>query len=145
MRHHRRTQRRQHPRPRRTIGKKSKNAKMAAVGVLYTLKQTKDELEGPINKRVYSTFESYRALFEWLLREATKRGYGTARFKGSSGKSVGKTGTYDEKKIASCKVDALRRRRRAVAPCSLGSRLSASLRPAARAPSAALTRAARGA
>jgi hypothetical protein len=81
VRHHRRTQRRQHPRPRRTSGKKSKNAKMAAVGVLYTLKQTKDELEGPINKRVYATFESYRALFEWLLREAKKRGYGTAKFR----------------------------------------------------------------
>jgi hypothetical protein len=81
VRHHRRAQRRKHPRPRRTTGKKSKNAKMAAVGVLYTLKQTEDGLEGPINKRVYATFESYRALFEWLLREAKKRGYGTAKFR----------------------------------------------------------------
>jgi len=80
QRHARRERRRKSPRPRRTPGKKSKNAKMAAVGVMYTLRQTKDGLEGPINKRVYGTFESYRALFEWLLREAKKRGYGTAKF-----------------------------------------------------------------
>jgi hypothetical protein len=79
-RHERRERRRKTPRPRRTSGKKSKNAKMAAVGVLYTLRKTADGLEGPINKRVYGTFESYRALFEWLLCEAKKRGYGTAKF-----------------------------------------------------------------
>jgi hypothetical protein len=79
-RHERRQKRRAQPRVRRTTGKKSKNAKMAAVGVLYTLRRTEDGLEGPINKRVYGTFESYRALFEWLHREAKKRGYGTAKF-----------------------------------------------------------------
>ena len=81
QRHQRRDRRREHPRPRRTSGKKSKNAKMAAVGVIYTLRRTESGLEGPINKRTYATFESYRALFEWLLREAKKRGYGTAKFK----------------------------------------------------------------
>jgi hypothetical protein len=80
VRQGRRAQRREQPRPRRTSGKKSKNAKMAGVGVLYTLKRTDDGLEGPINKRVYATFESYRALFIWLLEEAKKRGYGTAKF-----------------------------------------------------------------
>jgi hypothetical protein len=79
-RHARRERRRESPRLRRTPGKKSKNAKMAAVGVLYTLRKTENGLEGPINKRVYATFESYRALFEWLLSEAKKRGYGTAKF-----------------------------------------------------------------
>jgi hypothetical protein len=79
-RHERRERRRKTPRSRRTPGKKSKNAKMAAVGVLYTLRKTPDGLEGPINKRVYGTFESYRALFTWLLSEAKKRGYGTAKF-----------------------------------------------------------------
>ncbi len=79
-RHARREQRRKAPRPRRAPGKKSKNAKMAGVGVLYTLRQTGDGLEGPVNKRVYGTFESYRALFEWLLPEAKKRGYGTGKF-----------------------------------------------------------------
>jgi hypothetical protein len=78
-RHGRRERRREDPRPRRTSGKKSKNAKMAAVGVIYTLRRTPDGLEGPINKRVYATFESYRALFEWLLLEAKKRGYGTSK------------------------------------------------------------------
>jgi hypothetical protein len=79
-RHERRKRRRKFPRPRRTPGEKSKNAKMAAVGVMYTLRQTEEGLEGPINKRVYGTFESYRALFEWLLTEAKKRGYGTGKF-----------------------------------------------------------------
>ena len=77
----RRDRRRNNPRPRRAPGKKSKNAKMAAVGAIYTLKRDADgKLEGPINKRVYATFESYRALFEWLHAEARRRGYGTEKF-----------------------------------------------------------------
>jgi hypothetical protein len=79
QRHRRRERRREHPRPRRTSGKKSKNAKMAAVGVIYTLRRTKQGNEGPINKRVYATFENYRALFKWLVLEAKKRGYGTRK------------------------------------------------------------------
>jgi hypothetical protein len=80
-RHARRQKRREHPRRRRGPGKKSKNAKMAAVGVLYTLRRDAEgKLDGPVNKRVYATFESYRALFEWLVLEAKKRGYGTAKF-----------------------------------------------------------------
>lgn len=81
-RHARRDRRREVPKKRRGPGDKSKNAKMAAVGVLYTLRRDADgRLEGPVNKRVYSTFESYRALFEWLKAEAVKRGYGTSKFK----------------------------------------------------------------
>lgn len=81
-RHARRSKRRQNPRPRRAPGKKSKNAKVAAVGVLYTLCKREDgSLDGPKNKRVYATFESYRALFEWIHQEAKKRGYGTSKFR----------------------------------------------------------------
>jgi predicted Fe-S protein YdhL (DUF1289 family) len=80
-RHHRRGKRKARPRERRGPGKKSKNAKMATVGVLYTLKRDKDgKLDGPVNKRVYATFEGHRALFEWLVVQARKRGYGTSRF-----------------------------------------------------------------
>ena len=80
-RHARRQKRRERPRVRRGPGKKSKNAKMAAVGVLYTLRRDADgKLEGPLNKRVYATFEGYRAVFEWIALEAKKRGYGTAKF-----------------------------------------------------------------
>lgn len=80
-RHGRRSRRRVNPRARRGPGKKSKNAKMAAVGAIYTLKRDANgKLEGPVNKRVYATFKSYRALFEWLRDEANKRGYGTAKF-----------------------------------------------------------------
>jgi hypothetical protein len=81
-RHGRRSRRRANPRPRRAPGKKSKNAKVAAVGAIYTLTRDADgKLEGPINKRVYATLKSYRALFTWLRDEANKRGYGTKKFK----------------------------------------------------------------
>src|SRR5690606_30636176 len=79
-RHMRRDRRRDRPRVRRRSGEKSKNAKVAVVGVLYTLRKMEDgSLEGPLNKRVIATFVSYRALFEWLHPEAVKRGYGTDR------------------------------------------------------------------
>jgi hypothetical protein len=63
-------------RPRRRKGDKSKNAKVAFVGVIYTLRTTEDGQEGPIGKRLYATFESHAALFAWLETEARKRGYG---------------------------------------------------------------------
>jgi hypothetical protein len=71
-----RAKRRELPRTRRAKGKKSKNAKVAVVGVIYTLKRTRKGLEGPVNKRMIGTFESHDALFRWLLPEARKRGYG---------------------------------------------------------------------
>lgn len=80
-RHRRRDRRHDSPRVRRGPGKKSKNAKVATVGVLYTLRRDADgRLDGPINKRVIATFETARALFVWLKAEAVKRGYGTSRF-----------------------------------------------------------------
>lgn len=76
----RRDRRRANPRTRRTKGKKSKNSKVAFVGVIFTLKRLPDgTMEGPRNKRLIATFESHRALFEWLQAEAIKRGYGTKR------------------------------------------------------------------
>ena len=76
----RRDRRRANPRPRLTKGKKSKNSKVAFVGVTYTLKRQPDgTMEGPLNKRMIATFESHRALFVWLHAEAIKRGYGTKR------------------------------------------------------------------
>jgi hypothetical protein len=72
----RRQKRRAHQRPRRRKGDKSKNGKVAVLGVIYTLRKTKDGYDGPINKRVIGTFESHRALMKWLQREAIKRGYG---------------------------------------------------------------------
>jgi hypothetical protein len=78
-RHGRRQRRRAHPRPRRKKGDKSKNAKVAFVGVLYTLRKTRDGWEGPINKRLIATFESHEALFRWLHEHAVRRGYGRKR------------------------------------------------------------------
>lgn len=72
----RRLRRLAHPKPRRKKGDKSKNAKVAFVGVIYTLKQTRHGWEGPIHKRVYGTFESHEALFQRLLPIAKRRGYG---------------------------------------------------------------------
>lgn len=73
----RRRQHRAQPRKRRKKGDKSKNAKIATVGVIYSLRRTPDGLiEGPIHKRVYATFRNAEALFIWLRGEAQKRGYG---------------------------------------------------------------------
>ena len=79
-RHGRRDRRRSRQRPRRVKGDKSKNAKVAFVGAIYTLRRTSDgTCEGPIHKRLHATFESHAALFKWLHLEAVKRGYGTKR------------------------------------------------------------------
>jgi len=79
-RHRRRTRRRARVRPRRRKGDKSKNAKVAFVGVIYTLGRAVDGTrEGPIHKRIYATFDSHAALFKWLHAEAVKRGYGKKR------------------------------------------------------------------
>ncbi|MEW5885016.1 MAG: ISKra4 family transposase [Armatimonadota bacterium] len=78
-RHGRRLRRREHPRPRRRKGDKSKNAKVAFVGVIYTLRRTAEGWEGPINKRLIATFESHEALFKWLHKHAVRRGYGRKR------------------------------------------------------------------
>jgi len=75
-RHGRRRRRKNAAQPRRRKGQKSKNCKMAFMGVIYTLARTPDGLEGPINKRLIATFESHEALFIWLRHEADKRGYG---------------------------------------------------------------------
>lgn len=79
QRHTRRLRRREHPRPRRNKGDKSKNAKIAFVGVIYTLRATRHGWEGPINKRLIATFESHDALFRWLAEHAERRGYGRKR------------------------------------------------------------------
>jgi len=59
------------------VKSKSKNARMAKVFVIYTLRRNRDgTLEGPINKRVIATFGSRQQAFTMALREAVKRGYG---------------------------------------------------------------------
>ena len=75
----RRLRRRERPRPRRRKGDKSKNVKVAFVGVIYTLQATRYGWEGPINKRLIATFESHDALFRWLSGHAIRRGYGRKR------------------------------------------------------------------
>ena len=72
----RRLRRLAHPKPRRKKGDKSKNAKVAFVGVIYTLKATRHGWEGPFHKRLYATFDSHEALFQRLLPIAKRRGYG---------------------------------------------------------------------
>lgn len=78
-RQRRRVRRQEATKPRRTSGQKSKNSKVAIVGVIYTLRRTAMGLDGPVNKRLCATFESHQALFDWLTVEATKRGYGNKR------------------------------------------------------------------
>lgn len=64
--------------PRRKKGDKSKNARLATVVVMYTLK--KDPvgtgwLLGPANRRVYASFAPKRHAFAIAKREALKRGF----------------------------------------------------------------------
>lgn len=75
-RHRGRKRRRGWQKPRRRKpGDKRKNAKMATLVVMYTLKMKGGLLLGPINKRVYGSFAPKRHAFAWAAREATKRGF----------------------------------------------------------------------
>jgi hypothetical protein len=77
-RHRGRAKRARNPKgPRRKKGDKSKNAKVATMVVMHTLKRRGTRrLDGPINKRHYVTFASKRRAFEVARREAIKRGFG---------------------------------------------------------------------
>jgi len=61
--------------PRRKKGDKSKNAKMATLAVMYTLKRHGRYLLGPRNRWVYGSFAPKRHAFEIARREADKRGF----------------------------------------------------------------------
>lgn len=75
-RHRGRARRRRHPKKaRRKKGDKSKNAKMATMFVMYTLKRHGGKLLGPINRRVYASFAPKRHAFVIARREADKRGF----------------------------------------------------------------------
>jgi hypothetical protein len=68
------------PRPRRKAGDKSKNARMATMVVMYTLKRVmengKPKLLGPLNTEVHASFAPKKYAFEVARREAIKRGFG---------------------------------------------------------------------
>ena len=77
---HRGRERRQRygKRPRRKKGDKSKNARMATIVVMYTLRRAEDgtrQLLGPVNRRVYASFAPKRHVFAIARREADKRGF----------------------------------------------------------------------
>jgi len=61
---------------RKKKGDKSKNAKMATIIVIHTLKRGDDgRLEGPINKKVYASYAPKRHAIAIARREADKRGF----------------------------------------------------------------------
>jgi hypothetical protein len=63
--------------PRRNKGDKSKNAKMATMVVMFTLRRGEDgERHGPINAWRYASFAPKRHAFAVAQREANKRGFG---------------------------------------------------------------------
>jgi hypothetical protein len=77
QRHRRRDARkRRGHKKRKKKGDKSKNAKMATIVVMYTLRRAADgTLEGPINKKVYASYAPKRHAFAIARREADKRGF----------------------------------------------------------------------
>jgi len=75
-RHRGRDRRKRHPKKaRRKKGDKSKNAKVATMVVMYTLRREGERLVGPINKWVYASFGPKEHVFEVARREANKRGF----------------------------------------------------------------------
>ena len=75
-RHRGRNRRRRYPaKPRRNKGDKSKNAKMATLVVMYTLKRQGKCLLGPRNRWHYASFAPKRHAFEIARREADRRGF----------------------------------------------------------------------
>jgi hypothetical protein len=78
-RHRGRTRRKAHKRKKRHLGEAKdlgKNAKMATVVVMYTLRRGTDgKLHGPLNKRVYASFTPKKSAFALAQREAIKRGF----------------------------------------------------------------------
>lgn len=63
--------------PRRKKGDKSKNARLATMVVMYTLRREPGgkKLLGPVNRRVYASFAPKRHSFAIARREADKRGF----------------------------------------------------------------------
>ena len=83
-RHRGRQRRKRHPKKaRRRKSDKSKNANMATMVVMYTLKQDGKNLLGPINRFLYASFAPKEHAFVVAQREAIKRGFGPA-----SGKTI---------------------------------------------------------
>lgn len=65
-------------RARKKVGDKSKNARMFTAFVVYTVREHADgSVEGPINRRVFATFDGPRKAAKLALADAKKRGYGT--------------------------------------------------------------------
>lgn len=62
--------------PRRNKGDKSKNARMATMVVMFTLRRNGNKLLGPINRKLYASFAPKKHAFAIARREATKRGFG---------------------------------------------------------------------
>lgn len=83
-RHRSRERRKRWPKKaRRKKGDKSKNAKMATMFVMFTLKREGGKLLGPINRVVYASFATKAHVFAVARREANKRG-----FEPGSGKTI---------------------------------------------------------
>jgi hypothetical protein len=76
----RQDRRRRGKKPRRNKGDHAKNARLATVVVMYTLRKEKHEgrwvLCGPINRWTYASFAPKRHAFVVARREADKRGFG---------------------------------------------------------------------
>ena len=75
-RHRGRKNRQRRTKRRRNKGDKSKNAKMATMVVMYTLRRSRvGLLLGPLNKRYYASFAPKRHAVEYARREAARRGF----------------------------------------------------------------------
>jgi len=76
QRHRGKAKRKKSIRKRRKKGDKSKNGRSITIVVMYTLKKGSDGLlHGPINKIVWASYAPRKVMFDWIRRQATKRGF----------------------------------------------------------------------
>jgi hypothetical protein len=88
-RHRGRERRKRWPKkPRRAKGDKSKNARMATLVLIYSLRREGDKLVGPINQWVHASFASKQQAFVIAQREVHKRGFAPEQCGPNTGKRV---------------------------------------------------------
>jgi len=76
QRHRSRAKRKGKTRKRRRKGDKSKNGRSATLVAMYTLRRGQDGLlHGPVNKKIWASFNSRKEVLEWVREQAVRRGF----------------------------------------------------------------------
>jgi hypothetical protein len=61
---------------RKKKGDKSKNGRSITLVAMYTLKKSPDgKLHGPLNKKIWGSYNTRKFMFEWIRKQAQRRGF----------------------------------------------------------------------